>query len=202
MVLRGRPSLFVACLVLALLASEARARAAAAAGFAVPLITSATADLDAGTLTIVGQDFVSSPLPRVHMGTEAGGLHELLLDSANSTSIVARLIATSPGTYRVVVLFGRTGLLDRSRWTSRSGRQGGRVTKGIQGTRETRGQGGHGRAGSGPRSGCHRRAVREGPRRQPLFGQPERHGGSQRSRIHRRPAVGGRPRDSLATDRV
>ena len=74
-------------------------------------MTSATADLVAGTLTIVGQQFASSPLPRVHMGTGAGGLSELLVDTASSTSIVARLLHTTPGTYRVVVLFGRTGLL-------------------------------------------------------------------------------------------
>ena len=77
MILRGRLPLFVVCLVLAAIASEAPGRAAGGAGAGVPLLTSATADLDAGTLTIVGQNFVSSPLPRVYMGTEAGGLIEL-----------------------------------------------------------------------------------------------------------------------------
>jgi uncharacterized protein YjbI with pentapeptide repeats len=101
---------FFVCLVLAVIALETRSEPVAAFT-GVPVITSATADLDAGTLTLVGQQFVSSPLPRVHMGADAGGFRELVVDSATSTSIVARLLSTTPGTYRVVVLFGRTGLL-------------------------------------------------------------------------------------------
>jgi uncharacterized protein YjbI with pentapeptide repeats len=77
----------------------------------VPIVTGATADVEAGKLTIFGRNFVTNPLPRVQIGRETGGFQELVVDGATSASIVARLANESPGTYRVVVQFGRTGLV-------------------------------------------------------------------------------------------
>jgi uncharacterized protein YjbI with pentapeptide repeats len=84
---------------------------AAAIDLPVPIVTGATTDLEAGVLTIHGRNFVTSPLPRVQIGTEAGGFQELVVEGAASASIAARLTGQSPGTYRVVVQFGRTGLV-------------------------------------------------------------------------------------------
>jgi uncharacterized protein YjbI with pentapeptide repeats len=81
------------------------------AGIDLPVVTGATADLEGGVLTIRGRNFVTSPQPRVQIGTEAGGFQELVVEGGTSGSIVARLTGQSPGTYRVVVQFGRTGLV-------------------------------------------------------------------------------------------
>ena len=58
-----------------------------------------------------GRNFVTSPLPRVQIGTEAGRFQELVVEAATSGLILARLTGQPPGTYRVVVQFGRTGLV-------------------------------------------------------------------------------------------
>jgi hypothetical protein len=78
---------------------------------AVPIITSAVADVDAGTLTIFGRNFITSPTPRVQIGSGTGGFQDLVVEGATPSFIVARLIPLTPAAYRVVVQFGRTGLL-------------------------------------------------------------------------------------------
>jgi len=84
---------------------------AAAIDLPLPIVSGATADAEAGVLTIHGRNFVTNPQPRVQIGTEAGGFQDLVVEGGTSASIVARLAGQSPGTYRVVVQFGRTGLV-------------------------------------------------------------------------------------------
>jgi hypothetical protein len=83
----------------------------AARDLPVPVVATVTADTQAGRLTILGRNFVTSPAPRVQIGNGTGAFQDLVVESATSSLIVARLGAMAPGTYRVVVRFGYTGLV-------------------------------------------------------------------------------------------
>src|SRR3954463_9594545 len=72
----------------------------------IPFITTARADTATGTLNIQGLDFVPSPLPRVFLGTDAGGFQQLVVVAATDTSVTALLPGLTPGTYQLIVNFG------------------------------------------------------------------------------------------------
>jgi len=65
------------------------------------VLTKAVADVDAGTLSIFGDNF--GPSPRVFLGTVLGTLEELGVNSSTPTFIEAALTPKDPGTFLVVV---------------------------------------------------------------------------------------------------
>jgi hypothetical protein len=70
-----------------------------------PVLTNAVADLDAGALSIFGDNF--GPSPQVFLGTDLGTLEELGVITFTNMSIQASLPpATPPGTYLLVVSTG------------------------------------------------------------------------------------------------
>jgi hypothetical protein len=81
------------------------------AQFGVPVITRADADTTAQMLLVQGSNFVSNPLPRVLLGTDQGGFQELTVTSATDRGVNALLPAVTPGSYRIVIQFGRLGVL-------------------------------------------------------------------------------------------
>ncbi len=83
----------------------------AAGDLPVPVVATVTADTQAGRLTILGRNFVTNPAPRIQIGNGTGAFQDLVVESATASLIVARLGAMAPGTYRVVVRFGYTGLV-------------------------------------------------------------------------------------------
>jgi hypothetical protein len=96
---------FVVASLLACLAA-----AKPASGQAIPAISAAHADIDAGELRISGNNFIASPRPRVYIGTEGAGYVELPVASATGQLIIATIDPlTRPATYGLTVLFGTRG---------------------------------------------------------------------------------------------
>jgi hypothetical protein len=76
-----------------------------------PIITRAEANLETMRLSIQGQNLVPTPLPKVYLGTDAGGFVQLSVLSADASHITAVLPLVRTGSYRLIGNFGPKGQL-------------------------------------------------------------------------------------------